>query len=190
MARPFTARMSTRCSSGAGWEWSFSGPNLPEVDFENVAYGLRIAGVNERASSRGRVERALRHAALWEEVKDRLSESGWPLGRTAAAAVHCSCARGRARSAAHGRACERARSDRDRKGRGPRRRAPRRADHRHRDAQHAAGGTRVSAHRLFFTWVGSSKSATPPTFHTPQRAGDRGLHHGAIRLSACTNRLT
>ncbi|HXX67566.1 MAG TPA: phosphate ABC transporter ATP-binding protein PstB [Polyangiaceae bacterium] len=49
---------------------------FPKSIFENVAYGLRIAGVRERGVLAERVERALRHAALWEEVKDRLEESG------------------------------------------------------------------------------------------------------------------
>jgi phosphate transport system ATP-binding protein len=52
---------------------------FPKSIFENVAYGLRIAGISERSVLAGRVERALRHAALWEEVKDRLSESGLAL---------------------------------------------------------------------------------------------------------------
>jgi phosphate transport system ATP-binding protein len=49
---------------------------FPKSIFENVAYGLRIAGVRERNVIAERVERALRHAALWDEVKDRLEESG------------------------------------------------------------------------------------------------------------------
>ncbi len=49
---------------------------FPKSIFENVAYGLRIAGVRDRAVLAERVERALRHAALWDEVKDRLQESG------------------------------------------------------------------------------------------------------------------
>jgi phosphate transport system ATP-binding protein len=49
---------------------------FPKSIFENVAYGLRIAGMNERGVLAERVERALRHAALWDEVKDRLDESG------------------------------------------------------------------------------------------------------------------
>ena len=49
---------------------------FPKSIFENVAFGLRIAGVRDRRLIIQAVERALRQAALWEEVKDRLDESG------------------------------------------------------------------------------------------------------------------
>ncbi len=49
---------------------------FPKSIFDNVAYGLRIAGVSDRGKLAESVERALRQAALWEEVKDRLHESG------------------------------------------------------------------------------------------------------------------
>ncbi len=48
---------------------------FPKSIFENVAYGLRVAGTARRELPE-RVERALRQAALWDEVKDRLHESG------------------------------------------------------------------------------------------------------------------
>jgi len=48
---------------------------FPKSIFENVAYGLRIGGMGSGTDLSGRVERALRQAALWEEVKDRLNES-------------------------------------------------------------------------------------------------------------------
>jgi len=48
---------------------------FPKSIFENVAYGLRIGGLNARPELVERVERALQQAALWEEVKDRLNES-------------------------------------------------------------------------------------------------------------------
>ena len=44
--------------------------------FDNVAYGLRVRGVTSRVRLAEEVERALRNAALWEEVKDRLDSSG------------------------------------------------------------------------------------------------------------------
>lgn len=53
---------------------------FPKSIFENVAYGLRINGlVQSRADLEARVEESLRHAALWEEVKDRLFESALAL---------------------------------------------------------------------------------------------------------------
>src|SRR5450432_2162664 len=48
---------------------------FPKSIFENVAYGLRIGGINDRSEIAGRVERALGQAALWEEVKERLQDN-------------------------------------------------------------------------------------------------------------------
>ena len=49
---------------------------FPKSVFENVAYGLRIGGERDKQTMAPKVERALRQAALWDEVKDRLDESG------------------------------------------------------------------------------------------------------------------
>ena len=58
----------------------FQKPNpFPKSIYENVAYGLRIMGINNRATLDEAVEKSLRGAALWEEVKDRLQESGMSL---------------------------------------------------------------------------------------------------------------
>jgi phosphate transport system ATP-binding protein len=48
---------------------------FPKSIYENVIYGLRIAGVKNRALLDETVEKSLRGAALWDEVKDRLQES-------------------------------------------------------------------------------------------------------------------
>lgn len=54
----------------------FQKPNpFPKSIYENVAYGLRIQGRNERRVLDEVVEKSLRDAALWDEVKDRLHES-------------------------------------------------------------------------------------------------------------------
>jgi phosphate transport system ATP-binding protein len=51
----------------------FQKPNpFPKSIYENVAYGLRVRGTTERYLLDEKVEQALRSAALWEEVKDRL----------------------------------------------------------------------------------------------------------------------
>ena len=48
---------------------------FPKSIFENVAYGPRILGVRTRSDLEGMVERSLRAAALWDEVRDRLADS-------------------------------------------------------------------------------------------------------------------
>src|SRR5207247_8617843 len=56
----------------------FQRPNpFPKSIYDNVAYGLRILGMKDDLD--GRVERALRGAALWDEVKDRLKRSALSL---------------------------------------------------------------------------------------------------------------
>ena len=54
----------------------FQKPNpFPKSIYENVVYGLRIQGVNQKRVLDETVEWALKSAALWDEVKDRLHES-------------------------------------------------------------------------------------------------------------------
>lgn len=54
----------------------FQKPNpFPKSVYENVAYGLRIQGVNKKRILDEVVEKSLRSAALWDEVKDRLNDS-------------------------------------------------------------------------------------------------------------------
>ncbi len=52
---------------------------FPKSIYENVVYGLRIAGVGNRSVLDDTVERCLRKAALWDEVKDRLKDSALQL---------------------------------------------------------------------------------------------------------------
>jgi phosphate transport system ATP-binding protein len=49
---------------------------FPKSIYENVIYGLRIAGINDKSTLDEACEKSLRGAALWDEVKDRLGESG------------------------------------------------------------------------------------------------------------------
>ncbi len=54
----------------------FQKPNpFPKSIYENVAYGLRLAGISKKRLLDETVEWALKGAALWEEVKDRLEDS-------------------------------------------------------------------------------------------------------------------
>jgi len=52
---------------------------FPMSIFDNVAYGLKLKGVKNKEEIRERVEKALKQAALWDEVKDKLFESGLSL---------------------------------------------------------------------------------------------------------------
>ena len=52
---------------------------FPKSIYDNIAYGLRIAGITQRSRIDEAVERSLRSAALWDEVKDRLHVSGYGL---------------------------------------------------------------------------------------------------------------
>ncbi len=58
----------------------FQKPNpFPKSIYENVAYGLRIIGIKDRRVIDEKVEAALRGAALWDEVKDRLEDNAMGL---------------------------------------------------------------------------------------------------------------
>ncbi len=58
----------------------FQKPNpFPFSVFDNIAYGLRIQGIKDKALIAGRVEESLKRAALWPEVKDRLRQSAFGL---------------------------------------------------------------------------------------------------------------
>ncbi|MEI8190886.1 MAG: phosphate ABC transporter ATP-binding protein PstB [candidate division NC10 bacterium] len=58
----------------------FQKPNpFPKSIYDNIAYGLRINGHRNRERRDEVIERSLREAALWEEVKDRLRENAFAL---------------------------------------------------------------------------------------------------------------
>ena len=58
----------------------FQKPNpFPKSVFENVAYGLRVRGERNRHVLADKVEQALRNAALWKEVKNRLADMAFNL---------------------------------------------------------------------------------------------------------------
>ncbi len=58
----------------------FQKPNpFPKSIYDNVAYGLRVRGVNKRSVLDDKVEAALKDAALWDEVKDRLYDLAFNL---------------------------------------------------------------------------------------------------------------
>jgi len=58
----------------------FQRPNpFPKSIFHNIAYGLRVNGTHRGAGLQEKVEKSLRRAALWDEVKDQLHKSAYAL---------------------------------------------------------------------------------------------------------------
>ncbi len=58
----------------------FQKPNpFPKSIYENVAFGLRLKGINKKSRLDEVVENSLKNSWLWEEVKDRLNESAFSL---------------------------------------------------------------------------------------------------------------
>lgn len=52
---------------------------FPMTIFENIAYGLKLKGIKKKHELAERVENALKHAALWNEAKDKLHASAYDL---------------------------------------------------------------------------------------------------------------
>ena len=52
---------------------------FPMSIFDNIAYGLKLQGIKKTGDLSEKVEKALKNAALWEEVKDKLSASAYDL---------------------------------------------------------------------------------------------------------------
>jgi phosphate transport system ATP-binding protein len=52
---------------------------FPMTIFDNIAYGLRLKGIRKRADLSEKVEKALKNAAIWDEVKDKLNVSAYDL---------------------------------------------------------------------------------------------------------------
>jgi phosphate transport system ATP-binding protein len=52
---------------------------FPMSIFDNIAYGLKLKGITKRTELSEKVEQALKHSALWDEVKDKLGASAYEL---------------------------------------------------------------------------------------------------------------
>jgi len=58
----------------------FQKPNpFPKSIFENISYGLKVNGIKDNSLIEAKVEKALKKAAIWDEVKDRLTDSALKL---------------------------------------------------------------------------------------------------------------
>ena len=81
----------------------FQKPNpFPMSIYDNIAYGPRTHGIRSKAKLDDIVEKSLRDAAIWEEVKDRLKKSALGMSGGQQQALHCQSTCGSAGSAPDG----------------------------------------------------------------------------------------
>ena len=162
---------------------------FPMTIYENIAFGIRLYEKISKSEMDGRVEKALRGGALWNEVKDKLNASGsQPLRRPAAAALHRPHRRGAPRGDPVRRALLGARPDLDRQGRGIDPGIVGGLHHRHRHPQHAAGGARLRQDRLHVSRRTDRVRRHQQDLHLAERSTHPGLHHRPVRLSAEMNK--
>ena len=149
----------------------FQKPNpFPMSIYDNIAYGPRTHGIRNKAQLDEIVERSLRGAAIWDEVKDRLKKSALGMSRRPAAApVHRPRPGRGAGSPADGRAHFRPgphlHQPRGGAGHGP----EEGLHHRHRHPQHAAGRPYLrtrppsSCWASWWRWAPPSACSPPPS---------------------------
>ena len=158
---------------------------FPMTIFENVAYGIRHHEKLSRADMDVRVEQALRSAALWDEVKDKLKQSA--LGLSGGQQQRLCIARGialRPEVLLLGRTHFGARSDCHQPHRAVSRRAEARIHHRDRHPQHAAGSALFRPHRLYVSGRADRVRQHRKNLYQTRQKADRRLHHRSFWLSA------
>ena len=160
----------------------FQKPNpFPMSIYDNVAYGPRTHGVRSKLALDELVEKSLRQAAIWDEVKDRLKKPA--LGLSGGQQQRLCIARAlavQAGGAADGRGHLRPGPHLYIQNRRPCHGAEKRVHYRHGDSQHAAGRPRLRPDRFLPAGrPGGVRGHGAALFHAPGQA-HRGLHHREV----------
>ena len=143
---------------------------FPKSIYENVVYGLRIAGISDKADARrGLRAQPARRGAVGRGQGPPRRERARALRRPAAAPVHRARDRRRARGAADGRALLGARPDRDAQDRGADLRAQGEVHDRDRDPQPAAGGARLGQDGVLLARAAGGVRTDGGAVHRPRR---------------------
>ena len=155
----------------------FQRPNpFPKSIYENVAYGLRVNGVKDERFIAERVEKSLRGAALWDEVKDKLKKSAYALSG------------GQQQRLCIARAMAVAPSvllmDEPASALDPisTAKVEELIHHRHRDAQHAAGHPRKRQDGLLLPRPTCRIRHDDENIHQPGQGGNPELHNRTLRI--------
>jgi len=149
----------------------FQKPNpFPMSVYDNVAYGPRTFGITKRAALDEIVEKSLRQAAMWDELKDRLTKSALGLsGGQQQRLCIAALARGDAENSAHGRTDFRSRPYLDGKNRRTHRRSERKSHDSHSYAQHATSDENRRQNGVFPARRTRGIRRQPRIFSLPRR---------------------
>ena len=154
----------------------FQKPNpFPMSIYDNVAYGPRTHGIRSKAKLDDIVERSLRGAAIWDEVKDRLKKNA--LGLSGGQQQRLCIARALAVEPD-----ERARPHLLLQNRGSCHAAQGKVYHRHRHAQYAAGRPHLGQHGLLPAGRAGRVRRLRAALLQSARQTDGGLYHGEVRI--------
>ena len=161
----------------------FQKPNpFPMSIYDNIAYGPRTHGVKKKAELDEIVEKSLRDAAIWDELKDRLKKSALGLSGGQQQRLCIARAGGEAGGDSDGRADQRARPDFHIQDRGSGDGHQKGIHHRDGDAQYAAGRPRFGYDRVLSAGRNHRERRDRADVLRAEGQAHGGLHHRPVWL--------